>query len=36
MAEAAIVGGVRTPIGRYSSALSSARPDDLAALDRAE
>ena len=31
MAEAYIVGGVRTPIGRYGGALSSARPDDLAA-----
>ena len=31
MGEAFIVGGVRTPIGRYGGALSSARPDDLAA-----
>lgn len=31
MAEAYIVSGVRTPIGRYGGALSSARPDDLAA-----
>ena len=31
MGEAYIVGGVRTPIGRYGGALSSARPDDLAA-----
>lgn len=31
MAEAYIVCGVRTPIGRYGGALSSARPDDLAA-----
>ncbi len=29
--EAYIVGGVRTPIGRYGGALSTARPDDLAA-----
>jgi 3-oxoadipyl-CoA thiolase len=27
-----LVGGVRTPIGRYGGALSSVRPDDLAAL----
>jgi 3-oxoadipyl-CoA thiolase len=27
-----LVGGVRTPIGRYGGALASARPDDLAAL----
>jgi 3-oxoadipyl-CoA thiolase len=31
MSEAYIVGGVRTPIGRYGGALSSVRPDDLAA-----
>ena len=31
MTEAYIVGGVRTPIGRYGGALSAARPDDLAA-----
>lgn len=31
MSEAFIVGGVRTPIGRYGGALSSARADDLAA-----
>ncbi|MFI5839323.1 3-oxoadipyl-CoA thiolase [Catenuloplanes sp. NPDC051500] len=31
MAEAYIVGGVRTPIGRYSGALAPVRPDDLAA-----
>ncbi len=31
MTEAYIVGGVRTPIGRYGGALSSVRPDDLAA-----
>jgi 3-oxoadipyl-CoA thiolase len=27
-----LVGGVRTPIGRYGGALASVRPDDLAAL----
>ncbi|AMB57942.1 acetyl-CoA C-acyltransferase [Microterricola viridarii] len=32
MAEAFVVGGVRTPIGRYGSALAEVRPDDLAAL----
>ncbi len=32
MAEAFIVGGVRTPIGRYGGALAAVRPDDLAAL----
>lgn len=31
MSEAYIIGGVRTPIGRYGSALSSVRPDDMAA-----
>jgi len=30
--DAVIVGGVRTPIGRYSGALKDVRPDDLAAL----
>jgi len=30
--EAYIVGGVRTPIGRYGGALASVRPDDLASL----
>jgi acetyl-CoA acetyltransferase family protein len=30
--EAVIVGAVRTPIGRHSGALSTVRPDDLAAL----
>lgn len=30
--EAFIVGGVRTPIGRYGGALAGVRPDDLAAL----
>ena len=32
MAEALLVGGVRTPVGRYGGALASIRPDDLAAL----
>ncbi|HVB13951.1 MAG TPA: acetyl-CoA C-acyltransferase [Candidatus Dormibacteraeota bacterium] len=32
MAEAVIVEGVRTPIGRYGGVLASERPDDLAAL----
>ncbi|RJT83172.1 acetyl-CoA C-acyltransferase [Arthrobacter cheniae] len=32
MSEAFLVGGVRTPVGRYGGALSSVRPDDLAAL----
>ena len=32
MADAFIVGGVRTPIGRYGGALATVRPDDLAAL----
>jgi acetyl-CoA C-acetyltransferase len=32
MAEAFLVGGVRTPIGRYGGVLASVRPDDLAAL----
>ncbi len=36
MAEAYLVGGVRTPIGRYGGALASIRPDDLAALVLAE
>ena len=36
MAEAVLVGGVRTPVGRYGGALSSVRPDDLAALVLAE
>ena len=30
--EAFLVGGVRTPVGRYGGALASVRPDDLAAL----
>ncbi|GAB3246733.1 thiolase family protein [Arthrobacter pigmenti] len=32
MPEAFLVGGVRTPVGRYGGALSSVRPDDMAAL----
>ncbi len=32
MVEAFVVGGVRTPIGRYGGALAAVRPDDLAAL----
>lgn len=32
MPEAYLVGGVRTPVGRYGGSLSSVRPDDLAAL----
>lgn len=32
MAQALLVDGVRTPVGRYGGALSSVRPDDLAAL----
>jgi acetyl-CoA acyltransferase len=32
MSEAMICDGVRTPIGRYGGALSSVRPDDLAAV----
>ena len=30
--QAYLVGGSRTPVGRYGGALSSVRPDDLAAL----
>jgi 3-oxoadipyl-CoA thiolase len=30
--EAFLIGGVRTPVGRYGGALASVRPDDLAAL----
>jgi 3-oxoadipyl-CoA thiolase len=30
--QAFLVGGVRTPVGRYGGALSAVRPDDLAAL----
>lgn len=36
MAEAYLVGGVRTPVGRYGGSLASVRPDDLAALVVAE
>ncbi|MGW9628155.1 thiolase family protein [Microbacterium sp. NPDC055521] len=36
MSEAYLVGGVRTPVGRYGGALSGIRPDDLAALVVAE
>ena len=36
MTEAYLVGGVRTPMGRYGGALSGVRPDDLAALAVAE
>src|SRR4051812_29366033 len=32
MSEAYLVGGVRTPVGRYGGALAAVRPDDLAAL----
>jgi len=32
MTRAVVLAGVRTPIGRYGGALSSVRPDDLAAL----
>ncbi|WP_276203057.1 thiolase family protein [Haematomicrobium sanguinis] len=32
VAQALLVDGVRTPVGRYGGALSSVRPDDLAAL----
>jgi 3-oxoadipyl-CoA thiolase len=32
MSEAFLVGGARTPVGRYGGALSGVRPDDLAAL----
>ncbi|MET1010199.1 MAG: thiolase family protein [Gaiellaceae bacterium] len=32
MPEAVILAAVRTPVGRYASALAAARPDDLAAL----
>ena len=30
--QAFLVGGARTPVGRYGGALSSVRPDDMAAL----
>jgi 3-oxoadipyl-CoA thiolase len=36
MGEAFLVGGVRTPVGRYGGVLSGVRPDDLAALVVAE
>ncbi len=36
MSEAFLVGGVRTPMGRYGGVLASVRPDDLAALVMAE
>lgn len=36
MVEAFLVGGVRTPVGRYGGALASVRPDDLATLVVAE
>ncbi|MCL5948451.1 MAG: 3-oxoadipyl-CoA thiolase [Actinobacteria bacterium] len=32
MARALLVGGLRTPFGRYGGALASVRPDDMAAL----
>src|SRR3954454_15873801 len=32
MSEAYLVGGVRTPVGRYGGALAAVRPDDLGAL----
>ncbi|GAA4478635.1 acetyl-CoA C-acyltransferase [Microbacterium panaciterrae] len=32
MSEAYLIGGVRTPVGRYGGALAGVRPDDLAAL----
>lgn len=32
MADAFLIGGVRTPVGRYGGILSGVRPDDLAAL----
>ncbi|AWB96433.1 3-oxoadipyl-CoA thiolase [Agromyces badenianii] len=32
MAEAYLVGGVRTPVGRYGGVLAGVRPDDLASL----
>ena len=32
MAQAYVVGGVRTPIGRYGGSLARVRPDDLAAV----
>lgn len=32
MSEAYLIGGARTPVGRYGGALATVRPDDLAAL----
>lgn len=32
MGQAYVIGGVRTPIGRYGGSLASVRPDDMAAL----
>ncbi|MCQ9163751.1 thiolase family protein [Arthrobacter sp. STN4] len=32
MTEAFLIGGARTPVGRYGGALSTVRPDDMAAL----
>jgi|GEM_PF-2693075 len=32
MPEAYLLGGARTPVGRYGGALAAVRPDDLAAL----
>lgn len=36
MPEAFLIGGARTPVGRYGGALAGVRPDDLAALVVAE
>lgn len=36
MTDAFLIGGARTPVGRYGGALASVRPDDLAALVVAE
>ncbi len=36
MADAFVIDGVRTPIGRYGGALSTVRPDDLASVVLAE
>jgi len=36
VADAFLIGGVRTPVGRYGGALAGVRPDDLAALVVAE
>jgi acetyl-CoA acetyltransferase len=32
MTDAFVLGGVRTPVGRYGGALSHVRPDDLVGL----